>query len=206
MEDFNVDLIKMITDGAVRRQIDYEANAVLNTASAEGTLTPLKWIKGTDGTVITSSDVASLTMKASGFSAAVAALVREGYTRDQLIVAMHPDTVRDLLLASDTTPYVANGLSQVTTTGIIERIYGVEVLETNKIEWKDNTTNDAYNSLMFVKNHTYVLGAKRDLTIKFHEIPEDNTIGVTCNWRVKGGVLDANSIVRISTTTTNTAQ
>jgi hypothetical protein len=57
-----------------------------------------------------------------------------------------------------------------------------------------------------VKNQSFALASKRELTVKLHEIPEDNTVRVTANWRVKAKALDLASTVRISTTTTNTAQ
>jgi len=206
MEDFNVDLVRMVTDAAVLRQTDYEANNILNTLSAEGTLTPLKWILGNDGTTIASSDVSGKTMKAVGIAVATEHLLREGYDQDQIAVAIHPQQWRELTLAADLTTWAQQGNPNTTTLGTLERLFGVEIFVTNKVEWKDNTTNDAYNAYAFIKNHSYLLGAKRDLTIKFHEIPEDNSIGVTANFRVGGKVLDANSIVRISSTTTNTAQ
>ena len=53
---------------------------------------------------------------------------------------------------------------------------------------------------MFVPKHTYGIGVKRDVTVKFHDIGEDNQVRVNTTWRTKTGVLDAASTVRISTT------
>ena len=56
------------------------------------------------------------------------------------------------------------------------------------------------NALMFIPNHSYGIAVKRDVTVKFHDIGEDNQVRVNTTWRTKTGVLDASSIVRISTT------
>ena len=79
-------------------------------------------------------------------------------------------------------------------------LYGCTIVRTNAIEAKTNVTNHAYNAIMCVPQHSYGTGSKRSVTVKFHEVPEDNQIWATTNWRVKSGVIDANSIVRISTT------
>ena len=79
-------------------------------------------------------------------------------------------------------------------------LYGCTIVRTNAIQEKDNTTNDAYNAIMCVPQHSYGIGSKRSVTVKFHEVSEDNQIWATTNFRIKSGVIDANSIIRISTT------
>ena len=53
---------------------------------------------------------------------------------------------------------------------------------------------------MCVPKHSFGIGIKRDVTVKMHEIPEDNQVRVNTTWRTKAGVIDSASIVRISTT------
>ena len=77
---------------------------------------------------------------------------------------------------------------------------GVQLVVTNAVEEKNNTTNDAYNAYMCVPKHSFGIGIKRDVTVKMHEIPEDNQVRVNTTWRTKAGVIDSASIVRISTT------
>ena len=55
-------------------------------------------------------------------------------------------------------------------------------------------------ALMFIPKHSYGIAVKRDVTVKFHDIGEDNQIRINTTWRTKSGVLDTSSIVRISTT------
>jgi hypothetical protein len=78
-------------------------------------------------------------------------------------------------------------------------LYGVRLVRTNAVEHKSQT-NPAINAIMCIPNHSYGIASKRNVTVKFHEIPEDNQIWATTNWRIKSGVIDASSIVRISTT------
>ena len=82
----------------------------------------------------------------------------------------------------------------------LEELMGVQLVVTNAVEAKDNSTNDALNAIMCVPKHSYGIGIKRDVTVKMHEIPEDNQVRVNTTWRTKAGVIDTSSIVRISST------
>jgi hypothetical protein len=61
-------------------------------------------------------------------------------------------------------------------------------------------TNPSINAIMCIPQHSYGVASGRAVNVKFHEIPEDNQIRVTTNWRILSGVIDATSTVRISTT------
>ena len=77
---------------------------------------------------------------------------------------------------------------------------GVQLVVTNAVEHKSDQTNASINAIMCIPKHSYGIGIKRDVTVKMHEIPEDNQVRVNTTWRTKAGVIDATSIVRISTT------
>ena len=77
---------------------------------------------------------------------------------------------------------------------------GVQLVVTNAVSVTDNTTNDSYIALMCIPKHSYGIGIKRDVTVKMHEIPEDNEVRVNTTWRTKCGVIDATSIVQIFST------
>ena len=76
---------------------------------------------------------------------------------------------------------------------------GVQLVVSNAVELKSQT-NDAYNALICVPKHSYGIGIKRDVTVKMHEYGEDNQVRVNTTWRTNTGVIDATSIVRISST------
>jgi len=77
---------------------------------------------------------------------------------------------------------------------------GVQLVVSNAVELKSNTTNNAYNAIICVPKHSYGIGIKRDVTVKMHEVGEDNQVRVNTTWRTNTGVIDATSIVRVSTT------
>ena len=58
-------------------------------------------------------------------------------------------------------------------------------------------------SLLILKTYRpkpYGIGIKRDVTVKMHEVGEDNQVRVNTTWRTNTGVIDATSIVRVSST------
>lgn len=207
LEDFPVDLMKATTQAAIARMMDFEADQTFDIAAAAAT--PGEWIKGSDGTVITQDDTASVTFAAAAIAEARKFLEMKGYPTDRLVCALAPQQYKELATDSNIVRYIqANPgvASNISTTGIIERYLGVELLVTNKVKYAANTTNHALRAIVFVKNWTFGMAVKRDLTIKMHEYPEDNEIIVTANWRVASTVLDATSFVQISSTTTQSSQ
>ena len=104
-----------------------------------------------------------------------------------------------MLRDGDISSYVQFSNDNITTSGIFPTLYGCDIVATNSVTAMDNTTNDTYRNYMCVPGITFGSASKRDLNVKFHEIPENNQIGVTANWRFKSGVIDASSLVRIST-------
>ncbi|MDE1867052.1 MAG: hypothetical protein KGI08_04995 [Thaumarchaeota archaeon] len=207
LEDFPVDLMKATTQAAIARMMDFEADQTFDVAAAAAT--PGEWIKGSDGTVITQDDTASVTFTAAAIAEARKFLEMKGYPVDRLVCALAPQQYKELATDSNIVRYIqANPgvAANISTTGIIERYLGVELLVTNKVKYAANTTNHALRAIVFVKNWTFGMAVKRDLTIKMHEYPEDNEIIVTANWRVASTVLDATSFVQISSTTTQAGQ
>ena len=70
----------------------------------------------------------------------------------------------------------------------------------NAVQHNAAQTNASINAIMCVPKHSYGIGIKRDVTVKMHEYGEENQVRVNTTWRTKCGVIDATSIVRISTT------
>lgn len=202
IENYPYDVVGTVVKASAAKFDDFIATDMLDTVSAEGTLTPLAWIKGTDGTTISSSDVASLTLDPTGIAVGVEKLENQGLLRGgaKPVVFVHPKQFRELIEDSELSNYTQFANPSITQKYQMAELYGCTIVRTNAIEAKTNTTNNAYNAIMCVPQHSYGVGSKRTVSVKFHEVPEDNQIWATTNFRIKSGVIDANSIIRISTT------
>ncbi len=175
---------------------------MLTTITAEGTLTPGLWIRGDTGATITSSDVASMALDETGIAYGREYLENQGYLRGGVkpVCFLHPKQWRELITSTNVTSLATRSVPDIWLKAQLEELMGVQLVVTNAVEEKNNTTNDAYNAYMCVPKHSFGIGIKRDVTVKMHEIPEDNQVRVNTTWRTKAGVIDATSIVRISST------
>ena len=202
IENYPYDVVGTVVKASAAKFDDFIATDMLDTVSAEGTLTPLAWIKGSDGTTITHTDTASVTMDPSGIRKGVELLENQGLLKGgaKPVCFLHPQQFNQLVGDGDLVNYVQFANPSITQKYQMAELYGCTLVRTNAVQEKDNTTNDAYNAIMCVPQHSYGVGSKRSVNVKFHEVPEDNQIWATTNWRIKSGVIDANSIVRISTT------
>jgi hypothetical protein len=202
IENYPYDVVGTVVKASAAKFDDFIATDMLDTVSAEGTLTPLAWIKGSDGTTITHTDTASVTMDPTGIATGVQKLEDYGYLRGgaKPVCFLHPQQFKELIEDSELANYTQFANPSIVQKYQMAELYGCTLVRTNAVQEKDNTTNDAYNAIMCVPQHSYGVGSKRTVNIKFHEVPEENQIWATTNWRIKSGVIDANSIVRISTT------
>ena len=202
IENLPYSLVNEVMDAAAQTVVDFENDDILNVISKEGTLTPGLWCRGDSGATIASSDIASVTLDPTGVGTAVTYLRNQGYIKGGVrpVFVCHPTQFLQLIEDTEITNYVGFAKPEITTELSMAQFYGADIVISNSIEAKDNTTNDSWNALCFVPGHSYGSASKRDVTIKFHEVPEDNQIRVNTNWRFKSGVIDASSIVRVSTT------
>jgi hypothetical protein len=198
-EDVPYNLAGELVDAISQVVVDYENDAILNTAVAQGTWTPGLWVNGNTGATITHSDIASMTADPSAIGKGMAYLNRQGYTKfGKAVCFMHPNNVDQLIRDGDLSSYVQFGQSNITTSGMFPELYGATIIPTQSVEAYDNTTNDVYNAVLCIPSLLLGSAAKRSVNFKFHDIPEDNQVGVTANWRFKAGVIDASAGVRIS--------
>jgi hypothetical protein len=186
IENSPFDLLQAIVEGSAASYEDFVATDMLTTKSAEGTLTAGLWIRGDTGATIASSDVASVVFDETGIAVAREYLENQGYLRGGIKPVA-------FLLATRSAP-------DVWLRAELEQLFGVQLVVSNAVEEKSNTTNDAYNAIVCVPKHSYGIGIKRDVTVKMHEYGEDNQVRVNTTWRTNTGVIDATSIVRISST------
>jgi hypothetical protein len=200
IENSPFDLLQAIVEGSAASYDDFVATDMLTTVSAEGTLTPGLWIRADTGATITSSDVAGIVFDETGVAYGREYLENQGYLRGGIkpVLAMHPRQWRELITSTNVTSLATRSVPDIWLKAQLEEFMGVQLVVTNAVELKDNTTNDAYNAYMFVPKHSYGIAVKRDVTVKFHDYGEDNQVRVNTTWRTKTGVLDSASIVRIS--------
>lgn len=202
IENSPFDLLQAIVEGSAASYDDFVATDMLTTVSAEGTLTPGLWIRGDTGATITSSDIASAPLDETGIFFGREYLEDQGYLRGGVkpVCVVHPRQWRELMSSSNVTSLATRSVPDIWLKAQLEEFGGVQIVVSNAVENETAQTNNAYNALMFVPKHSYGIAVKRDVTVKFHDIGEDNQIRVNTTWRTKTGVLDATSIVRISTT------
>lgn len=202
IENSPFDLLQAIVEASAASYDDFVATDMLDTVSAEGTLTPGLWINGATGATITESDAASaIALDETGVAFGREYLEDQGYLRGGIkpVMVMHPQQWRELITSTNVTSLATRSVPDIWLKAQLEEFMGVQIVVSNAVEAVNNQTSDAYNALMFVPKHSYGIAVKRDVTVKFHDIGEDNQVRVNTTWRTKTGVIDASSIVRIST-------
>ena len=202
IENSPFDLLQVIVEGSAASYEDFVATDMLTTVSGEAALTPGLWIRGDTGATITSSDIASVTLDETGIAFGREYLEDQGYLRGGVkpVLFLHPRQWRELITSTNVTSLATRSVPDIWLKAQLEELMGVQLVVTNAVENFTAQTNNAFNAIMCVPKHTYGIGIKRDVTVKMHEIPEDNEVRVNTTWRTKTGVIDATSTVRISTT------
>jgi hypothetical protein len=202
IENSPFDLLQAIVEGSASSYEDFVATDMLTTKSAEGTLTAGLWIRGDTGATITSSDVASMVFDETAIAVGREYLENQGYLRGGIkpVAFLHPQQWRQLITSTNVTSLATRSAPDIWLKAELEQFMGVQLVVSNAVELKSNTTNDAYNAIICVPKHSYGIGIKRDVTVKMHEVGEDNQVRVNTTWRTNTGVIDATSIVRVSTT------
>ena len=201
IENSPFDLLQAIVEGSAASYEDFVATDMLDTESQEGQLTPGLWIRGDTGATITDSDTASVALDETGIAVAREYLENQGYLRGGIkpVMFLHPKQWRELITSSNVTSLATRSAPDIWLKAELEQFMGVQLVVTNAIFNETTQTNTAYDALMCIPKHSYGIAVKRDVTVKMHEIGEDNEVRINTTWRTKTGVIDASSIVRIST-------
>lgn len=202
IEDVPYDLLSEVVQAAAGLLIDFEATDMLDTVSAQGTLTPGRWIRGDTGLTISNSDIAGVVFDETPLFVAREYLEERGYLRGGVrpVAFIHPKQWRELVTSSEVSKLIQNSAPNLWLSQTVETLAGVEIVVTNTVQHVTAQTNQAYNAIVAVPQHSYGIASKRPVTIKFSERPEDNVIRTNVNWRLKSAVIDPSSIVRISST------
>ena len=200
IENSPFDFLQTIVETSAASFDDFVATDMLSVVTAEGTLTPGAWFAAESGATLTSSDVASQTFDETGIIFGREYLEDQGYLRGGIkpVCCMHPRQWKELITSTNVVSLATRSVPDIWLKANLEELMGVQLVVTNAVEAVNNQTNDAYNAYMFIPKHSFGIGVKRDVTVKFHDIGEDNTVRVNTTWRAKSGVIDASSIVRLS--------
>ena len=202
IENSPFDLLQAIVEGSAASFEDFVATDMLDTVSKEGTLTAGLWIRGDSGATVTTSDTASVAFDETAIAYGREYLENQGYLRGGIkpVCFLDPQQWRELITSTNVTSLATRSAPDIWLKAELEQLMGVQLVVTNAVEHKTDQTNNAINAIMCVPKHSYGIGIKRDVTVKMHEIGEDNQVRVNTTWRAKAGVIDSTSIVRISTT------
>ena len=193
-------MLQAVVEASAASYDDFVATDMLAVVTAEGTLTPGLWVNAETGATLTSSDVSSVQFDETGIFFAREFLEDQGYLRGGIkpVLTLHPKQWRELVTSTNVTSLATRSVPDIWLKATLEEFAGVQIVVTNAVEAVNNQTFDAFNAYMFIPKHSFGIGVKRDVTVKFHDIGEDNQVRVNTTWRTKTGVLDATSIVRIS--------
>ena len=199
VEDSPFPIFDYIAQTARAEVMEHEATLVFDT-EANGE-TPGEWINGNTGaTGLSADDIAGMTMDHTAIAVGLQYYEDQGYDTSfgNIYLGLHPKALRELRTSSNLVRLVQEGDANITKTGRLTHLYGVELIPINAVHAQNNTTNDTYRNVMGVKGHTFALGSKRDLTIDMRKIPNQSAFDWTWTQRKGTETFDVASFVRIS--------
>lgn len=207
LEDNPFDPVSFANEVAMRAAVDGETTEVINTVTVAATPNTGHWINGNSGTAITAAagtsgndDVASMTLTLTGVSTAKNLLDVQGYANYgyPYVLGLHPKNYNELVISSGISTFAQQGIPEITRTGILQSLLGVQLVQYDQVYAMDNTTNDTYQNILFVPQQTYGLAAAREFTVKAEEHSELQQLYYTATHRIKASILDNKSWVRLS--------
>jgi hypothetical protein len=198
IESAPFDLVDAVNQAMVLAAIDDEATDLL--ATAYDAITPTNWVRADTGASITSDDVASLTFKREGLLAAKRLIAQQGHdvSPGNLVLFLHPKAYNELLLDANLSSFYQYAKPEITALGLLEQLYGVDIVIADQVKAQDNTTNDTYRNVMAVKGAAFGMAAARDVTMEAQRRNEIQQIVLSGTHRVKSVVIDESASCRIS--------
>lgn len=191
-------LVDAINEAMVMAAIDDEATDLLTTTY--DAVSPSNWVRADTGAGITSDDVANLTFKREGLLAAKRLIAQQGYdvSPGNLVLFIHPKAYQELLLDSNLNNFYQFARPEVTATGLLEQLYGVDIVIADQVKAQDNTTNDTYRNVLAVKGVAFGMASARDVAMEAQRRNEVQQVIVSGTHRVKSVVIDESASCRIS--------
>lgn len=198
VENAPFDLVQGVQDHMALSLIDDEANDLLTTVY--DAISPTNWVNGSTGAEIAADDVASMTFNRDALLAAKRLIAQQGHDvrPGNLVLFLHPKAYTELLLDTDLNNYYQYATPDITARGVLEMIYGVDLVVTDNVKAKDNATSDTYRNILAVKKTAFGLASARDITFEAQKRNELQQILITATQRVKSAVIDETATCRIS--------
>jgi hypothetical protein len=163
-------------------------------------VTATNWIQANDGSDISSSDdVSGMTFNKEGIIYGLKALATQGYdtSAGNVVLILHPKAFAELLNDSDLSTFYQQGQSQITATGALSQLYGVQIVVSPNVTAQNNTTNDTYRNIMFVKG-AFGIATARDMSMEAQRRNEVQQVVISGTQRIAVKTLDEKQVVRIS--------
>jgi hypothetical protein len=155
-----------------------------------------------DGTVITEDDTTNPgTFQQEAIYAGMRLVQNQGgdTSPGNMVAFLHPKALQELIL--DVTTEYWSGVNSPplmnTSMGVIENRLGIDMVATNKVALKNNTTNDVYRNVLMMKG-SIGLAVAADLQIEAQRRPDLSAVKVGARHRLKGAVVDETMTCRMS--------
>jgi len=201
IENAPFDLIEAFNRAAALGALDAEATDVLDTVY--DAITPTNWVDEA-GVVITEDDVANVGTATQEMIYHGMRLIQNqgGDTSPGNMVAfLHPKPLTELILDVTNEFFTGGGTPTPlmnSSMGVLENRLGVDIVATNAVATKDNTTNDAIRNVLAMKG-SLGLAVAAELQIEAQRRPDLSAVKVGARHRLKGAVLDETMTCRMST-------
>lgn len=191
-------LVDAINEAMALAAIDDEATDALDTTY--NAVSPTNWVRADTGASITSDDVANLTFKREGLLAGKRLIAQQGYdvSPGNLVLFLHPKAFQELMLDTNLNNFYQYARPDITAVGVLEQLYGVDIVIADQVHLQDNPTNDTYRNVMAVKGVAFGMGAARNITVEAQRRNELQQLLISGTHRVKSVVIDERASCRIS--------
>jgi hypothetical protein len=191
-------LVNAINEAMALAAIDDEATDLLDTTY--NAVSPTNWVRADTGATVTSDDVANLAFKREGLLAAKRLIAQQGYdvSPGNLVLFLHPKAFQELMLDTNLTNFYQYARPDITAVGVMEQLYGVDIVIADQVHLQDNTTNDTYRNVMAVKGVAFGMGAARNVTVEAQRRNEIQSLLLSGTHRVKSVVIDEKASCRVS--------
>lgn len=205
IENAPFDLVEAFNRAAALGSLDAEGTDVLDTVMDAVTFT--NWVES-DGSVITTNDdlAAPGTFQQEAIYAGMQLIQDQGgdTSPGNMWAALHPKPLKELILDVTTEFWAGMGPNNQgsnrlmnTAMGVIENRLGVDIVASNQVTAKNNTTNDTYRNLLAMKG-VIGLAVAAELQIEGQRRPDLSAVKVGARHRLKGAFIDQTMCCRMS--------
>ena len=112
---------------------------------------------------------------------------------------LHTQAMRELRTDSNIERFIQVGDANITKTGKLTHLFGVELIPSPVIPEVTSGSDKAYRNAAFVGGHTFALASKRELTIDLQKRPNKSAYEWMWTQRKNATVFDGDSWVRVLT-------